>query len=308
MSNLPTQHHGLNTHARHLDKALTALLWTACFRWTATLVIDRLLGGNGLTRKLIDQKLLVEHPISNPFSPVRYYTTLSKEGLALLQRHWNEIGCSVHGHLAMCLSSYFSLPPRPDHRIRKARFEHDLHVQLKVAALVRRYGMRLDGLHLADEIERTPPAKRPSKIPDAIIDLRSKSFPADRTISKVWIEIELSRKNAREIDVFCAFYRAALAGITEKKFQGLGIYCHPSVLAQWRRDFARTIIPKWHFREEKRTWVRLEPKDWHRFPELSDEDLDRYIMPLAPTPSRKKSSAAQAPARDAPSASGHRSA
>lgn len=281
MSNLPSQHHRLNTHARHLEKSLTALLWTVRFRWTATLVIDRLLGGNGLVRKLIEQKLLVEHRIANPFSPVRYYVTLSKDGLALLQRHWDEIGRSAHGHLAMCLTNSFELPSRPEHRIREVRFEHDLHVQLKVASLVGRYGMRLDGLLLADDIERTPPAKRPSKIPDAIIELRSKSFPVDRTISKLWIEVEFSRKNAREIDVFCAYYRAALAGVTEKKFDTLRIFCHTSVLNQWRRDFARTVIPKWHFRKDTRTWVRLYAKDWHHFPELSAEDLEGYIKPLS---------------------------
>ena len=290
MSNLPSQHHRLNTHARHLEKSLTALLWTVRFRWTATLVIDRLLGGNGLVRKLIEQKLLVEHRIGNPFSPVRYYVTLSKDGLALLQRHWDEIGRSAHGHLAMCLTNSFELPGRPEHRIREVRFEHDLHVQLKVASLVGRYGMRLDGLLLADDIERTPPAKRPSKIPDAIIELRSKSFPVDRTISKLWIEVEFSRKNAREIDMFCAYYRGALAGITEKNFQALEIYCHPSVLRQWRRDFARTMVPKWHFRKDTRTWVRLDPKDWFHFPELSIVRLHDHVRAL-PVDSKTNSTA-----------------
>lgn len=280
MTNLPTQHHRLNTHARHLEKSLTALLWTLRFRWTATMVIDQLLGGNGLVRNLIEQGLLVEHPVPNLFSPVRYYATVSKRGLALLQRHWHEIGRSAHGHLAMCLTNSFDLPSRPEHRIREVRFEHDLHVQLKVASLVHRYDMRLDGLVLGDDIERTPPARRPSKIPDVIIDLRSKNFPIDRRISHIWIEVEFSRKNTRDVDQFCAYYRGALAEITEKKFQGLRIYCHPSILAQRRRDFARTVIPKWHYRKESRSWIRLDAKDWHRFPELSINDLEGYIKPL----------------------------
>ena len=40
MNNLPREHHHLNAHARHLEKTLTALLWTLRFRWTATQVPD----------------------------------------------------------------------------------------------------------------------------------------------------------------------------------------------------------------------------------------------------------------------------
>ena len=83
MCNLPVEHHRLNTHARHRAKALTALLWTARFRWTASRVIDQLLGGNGLLRQLIEHKLLIEHPITSLFSPVRYYVTLGKDGLGV---------------------------------------------------------------------------------------------------------------------------------------------------------------------------------------------------------------------------------
>ena len=304
MNNLPREHHHLNAHARHLEKTLTALLWTLRFRWTATQIIDRLLGGNGLVRKLIERKLLVEHRIPSPFSPVRFYVTVSQEGLALLQRNWREIEGGAQGHLAMCLSRSFHLPIRPDHRIREHRFEHDLHLQYLVTDQVRREGQRLYSLHLADDLERTPPAKRPSKIPDAILHLLSDDDSANQTIRNRWIEVEYSRKNSREIDTCCAYYRAALAGAAEKPFDELIIYCHASLLAQWRRDFARTIIPQWFFNKEKRTWVRLEPKDWFHFPELSVLARHGYIRQLPAN--GKKGAAAQAPAPEALAASGHR--
>ncbi len=305
MSNLPREHHHLNAHARHLEKALTALLWTVRFRWTATLVIDRLLGGNGLVRKLIARKFLVEHRVPSPFSPVRYYVTLGLEGLALLQRNWQAIEGGAYGHLALCLSRSFELPIRPDHRIREHRFEHDLHLQFLVTDEFRREGLRLQYLQLSDDLERTPPAKRPSKIPDAILHLRSKDDPTDPTISTRWIEVEYSRKNSREVDTFCAYYRAALVGSAKKPFDELIIYCHASLYAQWRRDFLRTTIPKWIFRKDKRTWVRLDPKDWLHFPELTFMDRFKYVQQLPAD--GKKSSAAQAPARDALAASGQRS-
>lgn len=281
MSNLPQEHHRLNTRARHRAKALTALLWVARFRWSATALIDLLLGGNGLIRKLIEQGLLIEHLVPNPFfAPVRYYVTLSKEGLALLARHWHEIGRSDHGHLAMCLSNFFALPDRPDYRIREVRFQHDLQLQYQLAHLIRRYEPRIEGLELADDLERVPLGKRPSKIPDAIVHLRAKDFPVSRKISQHWIEVEFSRKNARDIDLFCAYYRSALANITERKFTGLLIYCDPSLLAQWRKSFARTRIPKWHFRKDQRTWVQLNAEDMHHLPELSQQDVDGIIRPF----------------------------
>ena len=279
MSNLPQEHHRLNTHARHRAKALTALLWTARFRWTASAVIDDLLGGNGLVRKLVKQKLLVEHPIASPFSPVRYYVTLAKEGLDLLQRHWSEIGCSVHGEIATRLSDSWELPARPEQRIREARFEHDLHLQY-VVLRVFHSGRTIETMHLCDDLERTPPTKRPSKIPDVILELRPKNFPTDRTPTKIWHEIEFSRKNRREIDMFCTYYRAAIAGTSKRQFDRLIVYCHPSVLAQWRRDFARTIVPAWNYRKDTRNWVKLDEKDWHHFPPLSADVLDKIIRPL----------------------------
>lgn len=284
MNNLPFEHHHLNTHARHREKSLTALRWTARFRWTASALIDQLLGGNGLARQLIKRKLLVEHPISNPFSPVRYYATLSNEGLGLLHHHWPEIIRGAHGPIASSLSSDWNLPARPEHRIREARFQHDLQVQ---TALIRsfRAGGRVASILLADDLERVPLDKRPAKIPDiAIQQLRLGETRAERTTSTLWGEVEYSRKNQREIDLFCAYYRGALAGTSERKFDELVVLCHECALAQWRRDFARTVVPKWRFRKATRDWVRLDAKDWHHFPALSSEEVERIIQPLTPNP------------------------
>ena len=285
MPNLPLVHHRLDTHARHRAKALTALLWTGRFRWTASGVIDELLGGNGLVRKLISRKLLVEHPISDPFCPVRFYVTLTKDGLDLLQRHWTEIGCGRHGNIATRLSDAWALPSRPEQRIRTARFLHDLQVQI---ALVRSFHAndRIERIYLADDLERTPLDKRPHKIPDIIIETRASDSPTDHGTRRIWGEIEFSRKNQREIDQFCSYYRAALTSTDEHKvrlakFDQLIILCHDSVLDQWRRDFARTVIPRWHFRKVTRDWIRLDAKDWHRFPEISPDEVEAIIQPLS---------------------------
>lgn len=281
MSNLPSEHHRLNTHARHIQKGLTALLWTARFRWTATLIVDSLLGGNGLVRKLIQQGLLVEHPISNPFAPVRYYTTLSKQGLDLLHRHWPAIRSGKHGDVAMALASGWELPLRPEHRIREARFEHDLQVQL---ALLRSFHVpsQPTSLLLADDLERTTLDRRPSKIPDIVLEFRPADAEPEAPTLTLWGEVEYSRKKQREIDLFCAYYRGALAGVSARPFDLLVVLCHDSMLAQWRRDFSRTVVPKWHFRRATRDWVRLDAKDWHQFPAISSEEVDRIIQPLTP--------------------------
>lgn len=280
MKNLPLDHHHLNTHARHREKTLTAALWVARFRWTAAEPIDQLLGGNGLVRQMINRKLLVEHPIGNPFSPVRYYVTLGSEGLALLHRYWPEINRGIHGPIALSLASGWSLPTRPEHRIREARFLHDLEVQ---RSLIRTFqaGMQIKSLRLADDLERVPLDQRPAKIPDIIIQLHPEGTGPGSTTT-LWGEVEYSRKNQREIDLFCAYYRGALARVSERKFDQIVVLCHESVLAQWRKDFARTVVPKWHFRKTTRDWIRLDRKDWHHFPELSAEELDRFIQPLTP--------------------------
>ena len=276
MSNLPAQHHRLNTHARHLQKTLTALLWTARFRWSTPSIIDgELLGGNGLVRRMIEKGLLVEHPINNVFAPVRYYTTLSKEGLAMLHRHWADIVHGLHGTIAASLASAWAPPTRPEHRIREAQFEHDLQVQIGLARSFRSKA-QLDRILLAEDIERVRPAERPAKIPDIIIEGRT----GDGSPVKVWGEVEYSRKNQREIDRFCAFYRDALANGNDRRFDRVVVNCHASVLQQWRRDFARTVIPKWHFRNATRDWTRLQPKDWHHFPEITAEQVDAIFLPL----------------------------
>lgn len=286
MSNLPLEHHHLNTHARHREKSLTALLWTARFRWTAAGIVDQLLGGNGLARQLIKRKLLVEHSISNPFSPVRYYVTLSNEGLELLHRCWPAIIRGEHGPVALSLSSGWSLPARPEHRIREARFEHDLQVQSLLARNFRE-GEQIESIRLADDLERAPLDKRPSKIPDIIIDFAADHAKGEDTKYTLWGEIEYSRKNQREIDMFCAYYLGALAGISECKFDGFNMFCHESVLAQWRRDFGRAIVPKWHFRKATRDWVRLYPKDWYHFPSFSPEEINAIIRPLPSAPKKQ---------------------
>ncbi|OIQ87716.1 hypothetical protein GALL_304290 [mine drainage metagenome] len=279
MTNLPREHHRLDTHARHRAKALTTLLWTARFRWTASGIIDELLGGNGLVRMLIDRHLLVEHRITNPFSPIRYYVTLSTEGLALLEQHWPEIEGGAHGDIARCLSCDWKLPSRPEHRIREARFEHDLHVQY---ALCRSFqsDRQITRVSLADDLERVPLTQRPTKIPDVIVTFELDSDAGAAATTTLWGEVEYSRKNRREIDVFCAFYRAAMAGQTTRDFDKVVVLCHQSVLAQWRSDFARTVVPNWHFRKATRDWVKLDAKDWHHFPEMSSEDINAIIRPL----------------------------
>ena len=280
MTNLPREPHRLNTHVRHLEKSLTALLWTARFRWTAPGVIDHLLGGNGLVRQLVKCDLLVAHPISHPFSPVRYYVTLSKPGLAMLDQHWAEITRGEQGDFAARLASGWNLPQRPEHRIRTARFEHDLQVQI---ALVRTFhiGRPIQSVFLADDLERVALAKRPSKIPDVVIVL-GPDVETGTATTTFWGEVEYSRKNQREIDLFCAYYRGALAGVSERKFDKLIVLCHESVLAQWRRDFARPTVPKWHFHKGSRAWIRLDQKDWHYFPEISAEEVAAIILPLTP--------------------------
>lgn len=279
MSNLPREHHRLDTHARHRDKTLAALLWTARFRWTASGIVDDLLGGNGLARKMIERKLLVEHPINNAFSPVRFYATLSREGLALLQRQWVAIGNGLHGETATRLSDCWTLPERPEHRIRQARFMHDLHVQALLAGAFRT-NYPIACIHLADDLERTRPEERPTKIPDVIIELRSEGTSAERQTTKNWGEVEIGRKNQREVDLFCAYYRGALAGLSERGFDKLFVYCHESVLAQWRKDFARTVVPRWQFRKATRDWLRLDAKDWHHFPNISTEEVENTIRLL----------------------------
>ncbi len=280
MNNLPLEHHHINTHARHWEKTLTATLWVARLRWTAATLIDQLLGGNGLIRQMINRKLLVEHTIASPFSPVRYYVTLGSEGLALLHRCWPEITRGVHGPIARSLASGWSLPARPEHRIREARFLHDFEVQ---RALIRTFqaGSPIKSILLADDLERVPLDQRPAKIPDIAIQQHAEEGQPDGTIT-LWGEVEYSRKNQREIDLFCAYYRGALAGRSERKFDNIVVLCHEPVLAQWRKDFARTIVPKWRFRKPTRDWVRLDPKDWHHFPALSAEELGRIIQPLTP--------------------------
>lgn len=292
MNNLPLEHHRINTHARHREKTLTALLWIARFRWTAAAPIDQLLGGNGLVRQLINRKFVVEHPIDNVFSAVRYYVTLGSEGLALLHRYWPDITRGTHGPIARSLSLGWSLPARPEHRIRKARFQHDLELQW---VLVRTFlaGSQIESLLLADDLERVPLGQRPAKIPDVSAQMRRQGIEAGRTAT-LWAELEYSRKNQREIDLFCAYYRGALAGVSERKFDKVTVLCHEAVLAQWRKDFARTVVPKWHFRKATRDWVRLDPKDWHHYPELSTEELEGIIQPLTPKPEDQDDPDAQA--------------
>ena len=281
MNNLPLEHHHLNTHARHRAKTLTALLWVARFRWTASALVDQLLGGSGLVRQLISNKLVVEHPISNPFSPVRFYVTLGSEGLELLHRYWPEITRGTHGPIASSLSSDWSLPARQEHRIRQARFQHDLEVQL---ALIRTFqaGSPIQSLLLADDLERVPLDQRPAKIPDIALQVRTEGTEASVTTSTLWGEVEYSRKKPREVDLFCAYYRGALAGTSECKFDRIVVLCHETVLAQWRKDFARTVVPKWLFRKATRDWIRLDPKHWYHFPELPTGELEWIIQPLTP--------------------------
>ena len=224
--------------------------------------------------------LLVEHPIANPFASVRFYVTLSKGGLALLHHYWSEIARGKHGDIAMCLCLGWDLPERPDHRIREARFEHDLQVQ---NALMRSFhaGTPIQSIRLADDLERVQLAKRPAKIPDIVIAFQSSDGESKSTTATIlWGEVEYSRKNAREVDLFCAYYRGALAGTSERKFDKLIVLCHESVLAQWRRDFCRTVVPQWRFRQSTRDWVRLDAKDWHRFPDISAVDVEAIIKPL----------------------------
>lgn len=276
MSNLPKEHHRMNAHARHLEKALATLLWVLRFRWTCASVIDALLGGNGTVHNLVKHDLLVRHKIRDPFSPVRYYVTLSAKGLKFLFTYISEVHQGDHGSIASALASGVTLPVKPDQRIRQGRFLHDLQLQ-KVLVGAFHSAEIVNSLVLGDDLERLAVPLRPRKIPDAVLELK---VDESRNWCKYCIEIENSRKNQREVDNFCAYYRTALADPERKDFDKLLIYCERSLLAGWRSAFARTIIPKWIFNKERRTWVRLDKDKWHHFEPIPPEELDNLVGEL----------------------------
>ena len=276
MSNLPTQHHRMNAHARHREKTLTVLLWVLRFRWTCASVIDDLLGGNGTLRMLIKRGLLVEHRIPDPFSQVRYYVTVGAKGLELVARYLAAVRRDEHGPIASMLGQNVTLPARADGRIREHRFLHDLHLQRVLVEAIHATSV-VNQLVLSDDLERLATPKRPSKIPDALIEV---AVADSRDWCMVCVEVEFSRKNQREIDNFCAHYRGALADPNRKDFDALRIHCEDSLLQGWKLAMARTTIPKWVFVKERRAWVKLDAKHWHKFDAISAEDIDKIVLPL----------------------------